>query len=97
MTQGSQVIKFEQSISNYCSSKHSVAFNSATSALHASCLALGLKENDYVWTSPISFVASANCALYCGAKIDFVDINLQTYNICLNELEKKTSGGTKTQ
>ena len=52
-----------------------IAVNSATSALHIACLALGLKENDYLWTTPISFVASANCGIYCGAKIDFVDID----------------------
>ena len=63
--------------------------NSATSALHLSCLALGLTKNDYLWTSPISFVASANCGLYCGAQVDFVDINSQNFNIDVNLLEEK--------
>jgi len=89
LTQGPQVPLFEQSISAYCGSNFSVAVNSATSALHISCLALGLGKNDWLWTSPNSFVASANCGLYCGAKVDFIDIDPITYNLSVEELEKK--------
>jgi len=89
LTQGTEVPKFEESISKYVSSKYAVAFNSATSALHAACMALGLTTKSTVWTSPISFVASANCALYIGANIDFVDININTRNICPTKLEEK--------
>ena len=89
VTSGPKIDEFENKIKNFTQSKYAVAVNSATSALHISCLALGLKKKDYLWTSPISFVASANCALYCGAKVDFVDIDLKTYNISVVELEKK--------
>ena len=89
LTQGPQVVLFEKTVSNYCNVDYGVAVNSATSALHIACLALGLREGDYLWTSPNSFVASANCALYCGAKVDFVDIDMQTYNMSVEELEKK--------
>ena len=89
ITQGTQVPKFEDIVSNYVNSKFSVAVNSGTSALHIACLALGLKPGDTVWTVPNTFVASANCALYCGAKVDFVDIDPQTYNLSVSELEKK--------
>tara|TARA_Y200000002_G_C22688347_1_gene666933 strand:- start:1766 stop:2920 length:1155 start_codon:yes stop_codon:yes gene_type:complete len=89
LTQGPEVEKFEKNISLYCKNKYSVAVNSATSALHISCLALGLGKGDYLWTSAISFVASSNCALYCGAKVDFVDIDPDTYNLCPNKLEEK--------
>lgn len=89
ITQGSTVPKFEHAINNYCGSNYSVAVNSATSALHIACLSLGLKKDDFLWTSPISFVASANCALYCGASVDFVDICPNTFNICPNKLEQK--------
>ena len=89
LTQGPQVPLFEQVVSEYCDAKYSVAVNSATSALHIACLALGLGKDDWLWTSPNSFVASANCGLYCGAKIDFVDIDPQTYNLSVIELEKK--------
>ena len=75
LTQGSQVPFFEESISEFLKAKYSVAVNSATSALHIACLALKLNKDDYLWTSPISFVASANCARYCNARIDFIDIN----------------------
>ena len=71
---------FENAVANYCKVKHAVAVNSATSALHIACLALGVGKGDIVWTSPITFVASANCALYCGAAVDFVDIDPRTYN-----------------
>ena len=89
LTQGLQVPLFEKTVSDYCGSKFGVAVNSATSALHIACLALGLGENDYLWTTPNTFVASANCGLYCGAKIDFVDIDPLTYNLSPEELEKK--------
>jgi len=89
LTQGPQVPKFEKGVSEYCSVKHAVAVNSATSALQLSCLSLGLKEGDWLWTSPITFVASANCGLYCGAKVDFVDIDPVTYNLCPKALKKK--------
>ena len=89
LTQGPKVPLFEKKISKYCNSKFAVATNSATSALHIACLALDLKQGDEIWTSPNSFVASANCGLYCGAKVNFVDINPLTYNLCSNELEKK--------
>jgi UDP-4-amino-4,6-dideoxy-N-acetyl-beta-L-altrosamine transaminase len=89
LTQGPQVPLFEETVSNYCSSQYGVAVNSATSALHIACLALSLGKGDYFWTSPNSFVASANCGLYCGAKVDFVDIDPLTYNLSSKELEKK--------
>lgn len=89
LTQGPTVPEFEQLIGSYCEAKHAIATNSATSALHIACLALGVKKGDKVWTSPVSFVASANCALYCGADVDFVDVNPITYNLCPELLEKK--------
>ena len=89
LTQGPKVPEFEKCISKTIASKYSVATNSATSALHIACLSLGLNNKDIVWTSPISFVASANCALYCGAIVDFVDINLSTGLIDINLLEEK--------
>ena len=89
LTQGPQVPLFEKIVAEYCHSKYGVAVNSATSALHIACLALGLGKGDYLWTSPNTFVASANCGLYCGAKVDFVDINPLTYNLSSEELEKK--------
>jgi UDP-4-amino-4,6-dideoxy-N-acetyl-beta-L-altrosamine transaminase len=89
LTQGPQVPLFEETISNYCGVKYGVAVNSATSALHIACLALGLGKGDWLWTSPNSFVASANCGLYCGTKVDFVDIDPKTYNLSTKELEKK--------
>ena len=91
VTSGPKIAEFENKIKNLTQSNHAIAVNSATSALHISCIALGLKKNDYLWTSPISFVASSNCALYCGAKVDFVDIDLKTYNISVIELKKKLS------
>ncbi len=89
LTQGPQVPAFEKTVTEYCGAKFGVAVNSATSALHIACLALGLGEGDWLWTSPNTFVASANCGLYCGAKVDFVDIDPQTYNLCAEELNKK--------
>jgi len=89
LTQGPQVPLFEKTVADYCGAKYAVAVNSATSALHIACLALGLEKNDWLWTSPNTFVASANCGLYCGAKIDFVDIDPQTYNISIEALKYK--------
>jgi UDP-4-amino-4,6-dideoxy-N-acetyl-beta-L-altrosamine transaminase len=89
ITTGPKILKFEKDLSNKVNSKYCVVFNSATSALHSACLALGLKKNDWLWTSANSFVASANCGLYCGAKIDFIDIELETYNLDLKKLEIK--------
>ena len=89
LTQGPQVPLFEKSISNAVNSKYAFAVNSATSALHIACLALGVGKGDLVWTTPITFVASSNCALYCGADIDFVDIDSETYNLSPSKLEQK--------
>jgi UDP-4-amino-4,6-dideoxy-N-acetyl-beta-L-altrosamine transaminase len=89
LTQGPEIEKFEKKICNYTGAKYSVAVNSATSGLHLACLALELKPGDCLWTSPNSFVASSNCGLYCGAKIDFVDIDENSFNICPNKLEQK--------
>ncbi len=89
LTQGPMVPEFERAVAAHVGAKHAVAVNSATSALHIACLALGLKSGDWLWTSPITFVASANCALYCDARVDFVDIDPKTYNLCPIELERK--------
>jgi UDP-4-amino-4,6-dideoxy-N-acetyl-beta-L-altrosamine transaminase len=89
LTQGPVVPTFEKIVANYCSVNHCLAVNSATSALHIACLALGLGKGDWLWTSPVTFVASANCGLYCGAKIDFVDIDPKTYNLCPIALAQK--------
>ena len=95
LTQGPQVPAFEQAIIEACDAKYAVAVNSATSALHIACLALGLGNDDWLWTTPNTFVASANCALYCGAKVDFVDIDPRTYNLCAKQLEKKLIAAQK--
>ncbi len=89
ITQGPVVPTFEKSVAEYCGAKHAIAVNSATSALHLAVLALGLRESDIVWTTPITFVASANCALYCGAQVDFVDIDPLTYNMSVDQLAEK--------
>ena len=89
LTQGPVVPKFEQEVLKYCGVKHAVAVNSATSALHIACLALNLGPNDYLWTSPNTFVASANCGIYCGANIDFVDIDSKTFNMSVEALSTK--------
>ena len=89
LTQGPKVPAFEQTIARHVGAKHALAVNSATSALHIACLALGLGQGDWLWTTPITFVASANCGLYCGAQVDFVDINPATYNLCPKALEAK--------
>jgi len=89
LTQGPVVATFEKAVSDYCGADHAIAVNSATSALHIACLALGLGKDDWLWTSPNTFVASANCALYCGAKVDFVDIDSLTYNMSVDILREK--------
>lgn len=89
LTQGPAIDFFEKTVADYCNAEHAVATNSATTALHIACRALGLTAGDTVWTSPNTFVASANCALYCGANIDFVDIDTRTYNICTKALSQK--------
>lgn len=89
LTQGPVVPAFETAVVAYCGAQHAVAVNSATSALHIACLALGVGPGDVVWTTPITFVASANCALYCGAQVDFVDIDPSTYNLSLAMLAEK--------
>ncbi|MFP4294189.1 MAG: UDP-4-amino-4,6-dideoxy-N-acetyl-beta-L-altrosamine transaminase [Halothiobacillaceae bacterium] len=89
LTQGPMVPRFEQAVADYCGAAHGVATNSATSALHLACLSLGVGPGDLVWTSPITFVASANCARYCGAEVDFVDIDPATVNISPERLSEK--------
>ena len=89
LTQGPLVPRFEQAIAADCGASHAVAVNSATSALHIACLALGLGQGEWLWTSPITFLASANCARYCGARVDFVDIDPRTYNLCPDALARK--------
>jgi UDP-4-amino-4,6-dideoxy-N-acetyl-beta-L-altrosamine transaminase len=91
LTQGPQVPKFEKAITDFTGSKFSLAVNSATSALHIACLALDLGPKDLLWTTPVSFVASANCGRYCGASLDFVDIDPKTYNLCPVKLKEKLS------
>lgn len=89
LTQGPQVPAFENALAEYTGANYALAVNSATSALHIACLALELGQGDWLWTSPITFVASANCGLYCGARVDFVDIDPKTYNMCPKRLEEK--------
>ncbi|TCV84257.1 UDP-4-amino-4,6-dideoxy-N-acetyl-beta-L-altrosamine transaminase [Sulfurirhabdus autotrophica] len=89
LTQGPAVPAFENAVAEYCGARHAVAVNSATSALHIACLSLGVGSGDSVWTSPITFVASANCARYCGADVDFVDIAPRTYNMSVVRLKEK--------
>ena len=89
LTQGPKTKEFEKKISKYCKSKFATCVSSATSGLHISCLALGIKKNDVVWTSAISFVASANCARYCGAEVDLVDIDETSFNMSVSQLEQK--------
>ena len=95
LTQGPVVPAFEDKIKNYCGVKNAVAVNSATSALHIACLALDVGPGDRVWTSPITFVASSNCALYCGATVDFIDIDPRTFNISVNALHSKLKEAEK--
>lgn len=89
LTQGPAVPAFEDAVASLCGAKHAVAMNSATSALHLACLALGVGPGDRVWTSPLTFVASSNAALYCGAEVDFVDVDERTYNLCSGRLAEK--------
>ena len=89
LTQGPKTPEFEKIVSEYCGVKYGCAVNSATSGLHIACLALGVGKGDIVWTSPISFVASSNCALYCGATVDFVDIDSLSNNMSVISLEEK--------
>lgn len=96
LTQGPAVPAFEKAVADYCGAQHAVAVNSATSALHIACLALGVGKGDSVWTTPITFVASANCALYCGATVDFVDIDSRTYNLSVDRLAEKLALAKKT-
>ena len=95
LTQGPTVPRFEQAVAEYCGVQHGVAMNSATSALHIACLALDLGPGDWLWTSPNTFVASANAALYCGAKVDFVDIGPRTYNMSVERLMEKLEQAEK--
>jgi len=95
LTQGPTVPAFEQAVASYCGAAHAVAANSATSALHMACLALGVGPGDRVWTSPLTFVASSNAALYCGAQVDFVDVDERTYNMCPNKLAQKLDEAAK--
>jgi len=89
LTQGPAIPRFEQAVLAHCGSKHAFAVSSATAALHIACLALELGPGDLLWTTPNTFVASANCGLYCGADVDFVDIDPVTYNLCPRALEQK--------
>lgn len=89
LTQGPAIERFERRVADYCGAKYAVAVCNATAALHIACLAAGLGKGDVLWTSPITFVASANCALYCGGDVDFVDIDAKTYNMSADLLEEK--------
>ena len=89
LTQGPAIERFEKRVAEYCGAKHAVAVTNATSALHIACLAAGLGPGDVLWTSPITFVASANCGRYCGADVEFVDIDAKTYNMSMTALEEK--------
>lgn len=95
LTSGPTVARFENAVTAYCGSHFAVAVSSATAALHTACKSLGIGPGDRVWTSPISFVSSANCALHCGAEIDFVDIDPYSYNMSLPELERKLGAAKK--
>jgi dTDP-4-amino-4,6-dideoxygalactose transaminase len=95
LTQGPAIPAFEASLCQATGAKFASVMNSATSALHVACLALDVGKDDVVWTSPNSFVASANCVLYCGASVDFVDIHPQTYNMCADSLETKLKNASK--
>ena len=89
LTQGPAIAQFEKSVSDYCGVEHAVAVSSATAGLHLACMALGIGAGDLVWTSPLSFAASANCARYVGAEVDFVDIDAHTGNMCMTTLSQK--------
>ena len=96
LTQGPTVPKFEKGVADYCGASHAIAVNSATSALHIACLALDLGPGDLLGTSPNTFVASANCGRYCGADVDFVDIDPKTYNMSIDSLSEKLIQAEKT-
>ena len=96
ITQGPVVPAFEKAVAAYVGAQHAVAVNSATSALHIACLALDVGAGDVVWTTPVTFVASANCAVYCGAKVDFVDIDPRTYTLCPERLAEKLEAAKRT-
>lgn len=96
LTQGPTIPAFEAALARYCGAEFATAVSNATAALHISCLALGLGPGDRLWTSPNTFLASANCGLYCGAMVDFVDIDPQTYNMCPDKLEEKLRLANKT-
>jgi len=96
LTTGPKVPEFENAVSDRVNSKYAVAVNSATSALHIACMAIGLEKGDILWTSPNTFVASSNCGLYCGASVDFVDIDVNTWNICHTKLKEKLEESKKT-
>ena len=95
LTQGPAIERFEKMVASYCGAKYAVAVCNATAALHIACRAAGLKQGDVLWTAPNTFVASANCGLYCGSDVDFVDIDAQTYNMSTQELEKKLASSAK--
>ncbi|CCQ60390.1 UDP-4-amino-4,6-dideoxy-N-acetyl-beta-L-altrosamine transaminase [Crocosphaera watsonii] len=95
ITSGPAIAQFEKAVADYCGANYAVAVSSATAALHIACLALSLEKGDSLWTSPNTFVASGNCGLYCGATVDFVDINPQTYNLSVEELERKLVSAKK--
>lgn len=95
LTQGPAIPRFEEAVASKVGASHGVAVNSATSALHIACLALGLGKQDLLWTTPITFVASANCALYCGATVDFVDIDPDTFNMCPDKLSQKLEAAAR--
>lgn len=96
LTQGPAVPAFEKAVADYCGARYAVAANSGTSALHLACLALGVGPGDHVWTSAITFVASANCALYCGAQVDFLDIDPRTYNLSVDHLARELEDAKRT-
>ena len=96
LTQGPMLERFEKAVADYCGVKYGVAVSSATAALHLACLAADLGRGDRLWTSPNTFVASANCGLYCGSEVDFVDIDPRTYNLAVAKLEEKLAIGKST-
>lgn len=96
LTQGPVVPAFEKALAQYCGAAYAAAATSATSALHIACMALDVGKGDVVWTTPITFVATANCAVYCGASVDFVDIDPRTYNMSVERLADKLEKAQKT-
>ncbi|CAM3043085.1 TPA: UDP-4-amino-4,6-dideoxy-N-acetyl-beta-L-altrosamine transaminase [Legionella pneumophila] len=96
LTQGPRISQFESAIANYCVVKHAIAVSNGTAALHLICMALGIGAGDLVWTTPNTFVASANCARFCGADVDFVDIDPKTYNLSVDALERKLKFSAET-